>query len=173
MTVRRCTIWARWVARTATRMRSMIPGRSQGHANKMSGATHAFVWLNDGTAMKDLGTFGGTAVSAADINFSGQVTGSATLTGNTVTHAFLWRNDGTKIQDLNSLIDPKDPLKSYVTLNSGKFINDSGDVLAYGTDSRTGVKNLPYLLQGTVLTLSPRSLAFGSQRSTPPAPRSR
>ena len=138
-------------------------GQIAGFANKKSGVTHAFVWLNDGTAMKDLGTLGGNSSSAEDINFSGQVTGSATLSGNTVTHAFLWRNDGTKIQDLNSLIDPKDPLKSHITLNSGIFINDSGDILAYGTDSRTGVKDLPYLLQGTVLTLSPRSLAFGNR----------
>ncbi len=77
-------------------------------------------------------------------------------------HAFLWRNDGTKIQDLNKLIDPTDPLKPYVTLTSGDFINDSGDIVAEGTDSRTGLYGL-YLLQGTVLTLTPRSLAFGNQ----------
>ena len=35
-------------------------------------------------------------------------------------------------------------------------------MLAYGTDKRSGVKNLPFLLQGTVITLSPRALAFGS-----------
>jgi probable HAF family extracellular repeat protein len=124
--------------------------------------SHAFVWLNDGTAMKDLGTFGGSSSVANDLNASGQVTGSANLTGDSATHAFLWRNDGTAAQDLNTLIDPTDPLRPYVTLTSGDFINDLGDILAEGTDSRSGLSE-PYLLQGTVLTLSPRSLAFGNQ----------
>jgi probable HAF family extracellular repeat protein len=125
---------------------------------------HAFVWLNDGAPMKDLGTLGGTVSLANDINASGQVTGYAYLAGNSSAHAFLWRHDGGKIQDLNALIDTTDPLKSYVTLTSGDFINASGDVVAQGTDSRTGQDGL-YLLQGTVLTLNPRSLAFGNAGS--------
>jgi probable HAF family extracellular repeat protein len=134
--------------------------------------SHAFVWLNDGTPMKDLGTLGGTVSLANDINASGQVTGYAYLAGNSSAHAFLWRHDGGKIQDLNALIDPTDPLKSYVTLTSGDFINASGDVVAQGTDSRTGQDGL-YLLQGTVLTLNPRSLAFGNQPiNTASAPKS-
>jgi len=100
--------------------------------------------------------------SARDINASGQVTGYANLAGDTGAHAFLWRNNGTKKQDLNTLIDPLDPLKRYVTFSGGLFINDLGNILADGTDSRTGVSS-PYLLQGTVLTLTPRSLAFGNQ----------
>ena len=123
---------------------------------------HAFVWMNDGTPMKDLGTFGGTQSSANDINASGQVTGWASLAGDAVTHAFIWRNNGTTKQDLNKLIDPLDPLKPHVTLTEGVFINDRGNVLAQGIDSRTG-KSSPYFLQGTVLTLTPRSLAFGNQ----------
>jgi probable HAF family extracellular repeat protein len=126
------------------------------------GNSHAFVWMNDGTPMKDLGTLGGTYSQANDLNASAQITGWAYLAGNSQVHAFLWRNDGTKIQDLNTLIDPTDPLKPYVTLMSGAYINNLGDVLAEGTDSRTGV-SVPYLLQGTVLTLAPRSLAFGNR----------
>lgn len=123
---------------------------------------HAFVWLNDGTPMKNLGTFGGTTSGANDINASGQVTGYAWLAGDAVAHAFLWRNDGGKIQDLNTLVDPTDALRPYITLASGVFINKAGDIVAEGTDSRSGHQGL-YLLQGTVLTLAPRSLAFGNQ----------
>jgi len=122
----------------------------------------AFVWLNNGTPMKNLGTFGGNYSYANDINASGQATGDANLAGDAASHAFLWRNDGTKIQDLNTLIDPTDPLRPYITLTNGNFINDFGDIVAEGNDSRTGLGDL-YLLQGTVLTLSPRSLAFGNQ----------
>jgi hypothetical protein len=85
------------------------------------------------------------------INPSGRATPSRTR-----------RHDETVKQELNALIDPLDPLKGYVTLTEGVFINDRGSLVAYGTDSRTGVSN-PYFLQGTVLTLSPRSLTFGNQ----------
>jgi probable HAF family extracellular repeat protein len=120
--------------------------------------------MNDGTPMKDLGAIGGTQSKAYDINSAGQVTGAADwfCAGECFRHAFLWRNDGTKTQDLNKLIDPTDPLKSYVTLTVGNFINDSGDIEATGIDSRTSLYG-EYLLQGTLLTLSPRSLAFGNQ----------
>jgi probable HAF family extracellular repeat protein len=127
---------------------------------------HAFVWLNDGTPMKDLGTLGGIQSFAYDMNSSGQVTGSSTLAHDAVSHAFLWRNDGARMKDLNNLVDPTDPLQPYVTLTSGDFINDHGDVLADGTDNRTGKQDL-YLLKPTggltsVLTLTPRSFAFGN-----------
>lgn len=123
---------------------------------------HAFLWKNNGTAMVFLGHLSGHESQALGLNNSGQVTGRASLTGDRTYHAFLWRNDGTKIQDLNALIDPTDPLKPYVTLERGDAINDAGMILADGTDSRTGQTHA-YLLQGTVLTLSPRSLAFGNQ----------
>jgi probable HAF family extracellular repeat protein len=105
---------------------------------------------------------GGTMSYARGVNSLGQVTGVAFLAGNKIYHAFLWRNDGTKIQDLNNLIDPTDPLKRYVTVTDADVINDYGDILTLGTDNRTGISAY-YLLQGTVLTLAPRSLAFGNQ----------
>jgi probable HAF family extracellular repeat protein len=124
---------------------------------------HAFVWLNNGTPMMDLGTFGGTKSQSTDINASGQVAGFAYYSDDTAQRAFLWRNDGTKIVDLNLIIDILDPLKPYVILTAAESINDRGDILAEGTDTRTGQSG-PYLLQGTVITLSPRSIPFGSHR---------
>ena len=45
----------------ATSMPSMIQGRSRdSHTRRNGHIQHAFVWMNDGTPMKDLGTLGGT-----------------------------------------------------------------------------------------------------------------
>jgi probable HAF family extracellular repeat protein len=123
----------------------------------------AFVWKNDGTLMMNLGTLGGNGSFAEAINNSGQITGNSLIKGNSVSHAFLWRNDGTKMQDLNKLIDPADPLRPYVTLTGGNDINDASQILAIGTDSRTGQSHA-YFLQGTILTLQPRTLGFSSQK---------
>jgi probable HAF family extracellular repeat protein len=143
-----------------------IAGDSYTHG-RQDISQHAFVWLNDGTPIKDLGTLGGTRSFGNDINSSGQVTGRADTANDTaavIGHAFLWRNDGTKIQDLNTLIDPSDPLQPYIILTEGRFINASGDIVADGIDNRTGTNPRQdlYLLHGTVLTLAPRSLAFGN-----------
>src|SRR5207248_1074097 len=53
--------------------------------------------------------------------------------------------------------------KPYVVLTEGLDINDAAEILANGTDSRTGEQHA-YLLQGTVLTLFPRALAYGNQK---------
>ena len=153
------TLGGAYSAPSAFNNSGQIAGTSATHAGKNP---HAFVWLNNGTPMKDLGALGGTASYANDMNSSGQVTGQAVLAGKAGRRAFLWRNDGTKMQDLNLLIDPADPLKPFITLTGGNLINDSGDIVAEGTDSRTG-HDFTYVLLGTVLTLTPRSLAFGNQ----------
>ena len=149
---------------------SLSAAHAQNDSGQVAGASwtgyfvkeRAVVWMNDGTPIKNLGALGGSNSQSNDINASGQVTGWSNIAGDAAVHAFLWRNNGTKMQDLNNLIDPTDPLKPYVILVEGNFINDSGDILADGIDSRTGM-TAPYLLQGTVLTLSPRALAFGNQ----------
>ncbi len=156
------TLGGPYVGVAALNDSGQIAGSSYTHKPGALNA-HAFVWLNDGTSMKDLGTLGGFRSAAQDLNSSGQATGYADLVGDKKYHAFLWRNDGTKIQDLNKLIDPTDPLQPYITLTVGEFINDLGNIVAVGTDSRTGHGDL-YLLQGTVLTLNPRALAFANQR---------
>jgi probable HAF family extracellular repeat protein len=95
--------------------------------------THAFLW--NGTTMLDLGTLGGTDSFAEAINATGQVTGWSWIEGNFDPHAFLW-DDGT-LHDLNALIDPADPLLPFVYLREGVDINDFGQILVTGFDSRT------------------------------------
>ena len=138
-------------------------GQVAGQVNPRPGVntTHAFVWMNDGTPMRDIGSLHGGATIPHSINSLAQVVGEANSAGNGPVHAFLWRNDGTPMQDVNDLIDPLDPLQPYVVLSQAPIINVRGEILAYGTDSRTG-QFAAYLLQGTVLLLTPRSLAFGT-----------
>jgi hypothetical protein len=44
--------------------------------------------------------------------------------------------DETTLQNLNTLIDPADPLQPYVTLIVGVDVNDRGQILTFGVDSR-------------------------------------
>ena len=66
--------------------------------------------------LTDLGTLGGTSSEGADLNASGQVTGTSATAGGEA-HAFLW--DGTTMQDLGTLGG---------TYSDGVAINDSGQV---------------------------------------------
>jgi hypothetical protein len=71
------------------------------------------------------------------------VTGLST-TANGTTHAVLW--EGDLVHDLNELIDPADPLRPYVTLLYGQKINESGQILATGFDSRDGSQHTKFLV---------------------------
>jgi probable HAF family extracellular repeat protein len=109
-------------------------GQVTGRALTIDGEEHAFLW--DGTTMLDLGTVeGGSRSIGAAINASGQVTGVAETAAG-AEHAFFW--DATSMHDLNALIDLADPLEPFVTLMGGVDINDLGQILANGFDSRTG-----------------------------------
>ena len=141
-----------------------VAGTSTVHGLDTS-TERAFVWRNDGTRMLNLGTLGGPASSGYDINAAGWVVGGADTSSNR-THAFLWRNDGRGMRDLNNLIDPTDPLKPYVVLDYGLVINDAGDIMASGYDTRdTGGWLRTYFVRGSSLALSPLSLAFGNQKA--------
>src|SRR3954463_14953921 len=69
------------------------------------------------TDFTNLGTLGGTLSAGHAINASGQVTGGATLAGDTIVHAF--RYSGGTMQDLGTLGG---------TSSDGFSINASGQV---------------------------------------------
>lgn len=96
-------------------------------------ASRAFLW--DGGNLLDLGNLGGTRAGATGINGSGHVLGNSALEGDTEFHPFLWI-EGV-MYDLTNLIDPADPLEPFVTLGRATDINDHGQILVHGTDSRT------------------------------------
>ena len=114
-------------------------GQVTGEAVTAGGVFHAFLYT-PGSGITDLGTLGGGSSTGYAINASGQVTGVAVTAGGTL-HAFLYSNH--VMRDLNSLIDPA--LVVYVTLDSGKAINDDAWIVANGVDSRSG-KTHAYLL---------------------------
>lgn len=100
---------------------------------------HAFIW--DGTVMRDIGATGGNS-NALKINEARQVIGVDSTLG-----PFLW--DGGSLHGLNDLVDPADPLKSYVTLTDAVDLNDRGQILAHGIDSRFGYEKA-YVLSPVV-----------------------
>jgi probable HAF family extracellular repeat protein len=118
-----------------------------GSADTADGASHAFLW--DGTTMLDLGTLGGTFSQGVAINALGQVIGVAS-TSNGGLRPFL-SDGGATLQDLDALIDPADPLASFVTLFAAVDINDLGQILANGFDSRSS--------EGHAYVLTPVSVA--------------
>jgi probable HAF family extracellular repeat protein len=91
-------------------------------------AAHAFLYAN-GT-MKDLGTLGSTYSTGTAINTAGTIVGYAEVPSSSesvVYHAFIYT--GSKMQDLNKLI----PSNSGWVLSQANGINDSGQIVGYGT----------------------------------------
>ena len=105
-------------------------GQVAGFAVTSGGANHAFLYTN-GT-IKDLGTLPGFDGSdAMGINANGLVVGWNYITATDVDHAFLYAS-GTMV-DLNTLIRPA----SGWTLEEASAINDSGQIVGWGSDNGT------------------------------------
>lgn len=73
-----------------------------------------------------------------DINNSGRMVGLTDFSpsGSGLQVATVW--DNGQVADLNTLICPNDPLRAFVTLQSADMINDRGEIVAVGRDSRVG-----------------------------------
>jgi len=104
----------------------------------ISGSSHAMRW-RDGT-MALLPHLAGEAASGAQsINNWGVIVGSTTLS-QPIFHstATLWW--GSRVVELDSLVRADDPLKPFVHLLYGNQINDRGDIVVTGVDSRTNAQ---------------------------------
>jgi len=102
-----------------------ITGIAYTHGNL---AAHAFLYSNG--AMKDIGTLGSTYSTGTSINAAGVIVGYAEVPSSSeyiVYHAFVY--SGSKMQDLNKLI----PSNSGWVLSQANGINDSGQIVGYGT----------------------------------------
>jgi probable HAF family extracellular repeat protein len=104
--------------------------------------THAFVYTNATSGMKDLGTLGGTYSSATAINDSGAIVGASTISGDTETHAFVWR-DGV-MTDLGTFGGGT---------NSASAINNAGQIVGYSTDAN-GISHAFLYAGGKLLNLN-------------------
>lgn len=90
-----------------------------------------FLWER-GT-VTSLPAFEGAVVTqAASVNNAGEIVGGSDL--QTGSRATLWEDE--QIFDLNDLVRSNDPLRSFVTLESASLINDRGEIVAIGRDSR-------------------------------------
>ena len=114
---------------------------------------HAFLY--SGGVMKDLGTLGGLFSYANGINAAGQIAGQSNIAAATpdVTHAFLYA--GGIMTDLNTQL----PAGSGWVLESAAAINDSGQIVGYGTIN--GQRHA-YLLNGiTAPQTQSQTINFG------------
>jgi probable HAF family extracellular repeat protein len=103
-------------------------------------ATHAFLYSH-GT-MTDLGTLGGQDSVAAAINDTGAVVG-ASLTSTSALHGFVDLRG--RMIDVNSEI----PTQSGIVIVYADDINDRGQIVAQGYDTRSPTSHLALLLNPT------------------------
>ena len=99
-----------------------------------------FLWQNGVTTILPPLPGGSAEGGAVDINEWGQIVGG--VSGVPV----LWQH-GTAT-DLNSRIAPTDPLRPYVHLDFPYLINNLGQIVAKGTDSRTDLQQTYLLTPG-------------------------
>jgi probable HAF family extracellular repeat protein len=105
----------------------------------------AVIWRDDGEIVQLPSLFTGafSRARAVSINDRGQLVGD-NQSSDGGTAAVLWQNG--MVYDLNDLIRADDPLRPFVRVISTLVINNRGQILVTGTDSRLSVGQLPYRL---------------------------
>jgi probable HAF family extracellular repeat protein len=109
------------------------------------GTSRGFVWT-DGV-MQALSGLQPSAwhVSANDINDLGQIVGSAISRLGMQPLALLWE-EGVHFHILDELVDPNDALRPFVRIESASHINERGQIVTTGRDSRRPNRRLHYLM---------------------------
>ncbi len=114
---------------------------------QLNGTTYQSFFYSYGATTALTGVPGSGVQPAVSINNAGQIVGY-TATGSSATAVPFFFAHGL-MSNLNALVSATDPSKPYVTLTLAYGINDGGQIIASGTDSRTpGVTNA-YLLTPT------------------------
>ena len=103
-------------------------GQVVGYSTATNNETHAFIF-NDGPGLTDLGVLpGGDDSRAWGMNDAGDAVGTADIVAPAQQRATLWLAGGG-LKDLNNLI----PLNSGWLLEEARDINNSGDIVGFGT----------------------------------------
>ena len=103
-------------------------GQVVGFSTAVNNETHAFIF-NDGPGLTDLGVLpGGDDSRAWGMTDAGDAVGTADIVAPAQQRAVLWLAGGG-LKDLNNLI----PLNSGWVLEEARDINNSGDIVGFGT----------------------------------------
>jgi hypothetical protein len=81
------------------------------------------------------------------LNNAGQIVGTTAASSGAIPVPFFFAHG--LMSPLNTLVSATDPSKRYVTLTAAYGINDSGQIIAVGTDSRAPGTTRAYLLTPT------------------------
>ena len=132
-------VWRQGVLTVA--IKGVIPNAINDRGQIVGSAGTPFVWQNGTTTSLPL--IVGVGGTAQAINDLGEIVGSEDDNGGGT--ALLWRND--TVFDLNTRVSTSDPLQPYVHLQQGRLINNVGQIVATGADSRAN----PNFAQNTYL----------------------
>lgn len=123
---------------------SDINDRGQVVGSLTDSGVRPFVWERGDLSLLPL-LANQTRSAAGEINNSGRIVGQTEFgqPGSTVRVATVW--DNGQVADLNTLIHPDDPLRAFVTLETADMINDRGEIVAVGRDSRVGFLQIYFL----------------------------
>ena len=102
-----------------------------------TGGTRAFVWERGQRTVLPALLADQTRSRAEDINNAGRIVGITTRNKFDSIEQFATVWDNGEVADLNTLIHPNDPLRTFVSLTWATLINDRGEIVARGRDSRT------------------------------------